>query len=132
MNTTQQHWANELHCCEERKSSLEDFTMLSSFSVTLSIAFYIFTFIMGKRKERVQDIPNDLMPPQPAADDADDTIDTVMNISPDEPNTSKSFSNNSKILNSKNDSLHSDDDTDDDDDDQILPIQNTNLIEIGE
>lgn len=106
--------------------------MLSSFSVTLSIAFYIFTFIMGKRKERVQDIPNDLMPPQPAADDADDTIDTVMNISPDEPNTSKSFSNNSKILNSKNDSLHSDDDTDDDDDDQILPIQNTNLIEIGE
>lgn len=133
MNTTQQHWANDLHCCEERKSSLEDFSLVSSFSVTLSIAFYIFTFIMGKRKERVQEIPNDLMPPR----DADESGDTVMNISPDDPTTSESvrtnFAKNPKIQNGTNDLLSSnDDDTDNDDNEIILPIQNTNLIEIGQ
>lgn len=128
MNTTQQHWANYLHCCEERKSSsLEDFSLASSFSITLSIAFYIFTFIMGKRKERIQEIPNDLMPPQ----DADESGETVMNINSDEPTTSAAnLATNSKILNSLNDA-HSSDDGDTDDED-ILPIQNTNLIEIGQ
>lgn len=136
MNKTQQHWANELHCCEERKSSLEDFSFLSSFSVTLLIAFYIFTFIMGKRKERVQDIPDDLMPPPPQ--EPDESADTVMNINSDDPATSASAngSSHSKILNSEHNALDGvgddDDDTDDDNDADILPIQNTNLIEIGE
>lgn len=132
MNKTQQHWANELHCCEERKSSLEDFSLMSSLSITLSIAFYIFTFIMGKRKERVQDIPDDLMPPR----DADQSDDTAMNINPDEPTTSELpqaiLFSHSKILNNFNGSLSDDDDDNDDADEDILPIENTNLIEIGQ
>lgn len=131
MNTTQQHWA-DLNCCEERKSSLEDFSLVSSFTITLSIAFYIFTFIMGKRKERVQDIPNDLMPPR----NADESGDTGMNISPDDPTTSESvvgnLATNSKVQNGWNDSLSNNDDDTDDDDAIFTPIQNTNLIEIGE
>lgn len=88
---------------------------------------------MGKRKERLHDIPNDLMPPAPQ--DADESADTVMNLSPDEPTTSASAGANvdadSKLLNNERSSLHDDDDTDTDDED-ILPIQNVNLIEIGE
>lgn len=129
MNTTQQHWASFLHCCEERKtSSLEDFSLASSFSITLSIAFYIFTFIWGKRKERVQEIPDDLMPPR----DADESGETVMNISPVEPSTSElaaaNLTTDAKIQNDLMDSPSSDDD----DDENILPVQNTNLIEIGQ
>lgn len=127
MNTTQQHWANQLHCCEERvASSLEDFSLASSLSITLSIAFYIVTFIMGKRKERIQEIPDDLMPPR----DANESGETVMNISPtDEPTTSESAAANTKIQNNLMESPSSDDD---DDDEDILPVQNTNLIEIGQ
>lgn len=87
---------------------------------------------MGKRKERVQEIPDDLMP----ARDADESGETVMNISRNDPSTSESAGANvpasSKILNRLNDSSSGDDDTDNDDDVDILPIQNTNLIEIGQ
>lgn len=80
---------------------------------------------MGKRKERIQEIPDDLMPPR----DADESGETVMNISPDEPTTSESAAAaNTKIQNNLMESPSSDDD----DDEDILPVQNTNLIEIGQ
>lgn len=81
---------------------------------------------MGKRKERIQEIPDDLMPPR----DANESGETVMNISPtDEPTTSESAAANTKIQNNLMESPSSDDD---DDDEDILPVQNTNLIEIGQ
>lgn len=126
MNTTQQHWANHLKCCQERvSSSLEDFSLASSLSITLSIAFYIFTFIWGKRKERVQDIPDDLMPPQ----DADESSGTIMNISPDEPTTSESATNRPTDTKKQNNWI---DAPSSDDDDNNLPVENPNLIEIGQ
>lgn len=84
---------------------------------------------MGKRKERIQDIPNDLMPPPPSQEEHE-SDDTVMNISPDEPTTSveANLAATSKILNSN----YNSDTEDDNEDEDILSLQNANLIEIGE
>lgn len=123
MNTTQFRWANETGCCAGRETPMADFYALSSSSIVFAIAFYIATFLIGKRNERIQYIPDDLMPP--GRSDAHN--ETVMNINPEVPSTSEDQIDEiyvGKIINVQADSSSSDDDAD------ILPIQNQNLIRI--
>lgn len=128
MNTTQFRWANETGCCSDRQPIMTDFFVTSSFSIVISIMFYIATFIIGKRNERVQCIPDDLMPPG----HSNQSNDTVMNINPaQEPSTSEDQggpTDNDKIINTQADSISSD--GGEDEDEEILPIENPNLIQI--
>lgn len=81
------------------------------------------TYLIGMRKERIQHIPDDLMPPG----DPDQSNGTIMNIDVTEPSTSESsIYGNSKINNIINN--HLDDSTSSDED--ILPTENPNLIAI--
>lgn len=125
MNKTRIRWSKELHCCEDRKHSKEDFFALSSSSVFLSVVFYIAVYLFGLRKERIQDIPHDLMPP--STDDQNQSNGTIMNINAEEPSTSESPGTIepqlAKIINVSDDSSSSDDE-------DLLPIENPNLIQI--
>lgn len=125
MNKTRIHWSKELHCCEDRKYSKEDFFALSSSSVFLSVVFYIAIYLFGLRKERIQDIPHDLMPP--SSDDRNQSNGTIMNINAEEPSTSESPEAIEPQLAKK---INLSDDSSSDDDEDILPIENPNLIQI--
>lgn len=136
MNTTQSLWTDKTGCCSKRQPPTSDFFVLSAFSIVISIGFYIATFIIGKRNERVQYIPDDLMP----TNTQNRLDDTVMNINDAESTTSTNLLNSPELpdrIQSKptnygsilNTSTSSSDDNDDADED-ILPIQNPNLIQI--
>lgn len=117
---TRNQWA-DANCHENRTTSDDEFYMVSSFSVTMSICFYILTYIVGVRKERIQDIPNDLMPPA----DMNESNRTIMNILDAVASTSNAAGPILRI--NSNDSSSSDDDNEDDivsTDDKILPIYN--------
>lgn len=129
MNKTQIHWSKVLNCCgQKRKHSRRDFLAFSSSTIFLAIAFYIAVYLVGLRKERIQYVPDDLMPPP--ADDQNHSNGTIMNINTEEPSTSESLApierkhkiTTAKIVNLSEDSLS--------DDEEILPIQNPNLIQI--
>lgn len=137
MNKTQSIWTDDTGCCSKRQPPNSDFYVLSAFSIVISIGFYIATLIIGKRNERIQYIPDDLMPPN-----HQNRLDvTVMNINDAESTTSTNLLNASNFpdgIQSKptnygsisNRSTSSSDDNDEDDDIDILPIQNPNLIQI--
>lgn len=132
MNETRYKWSTPLPldgfgCCKDRNPSMEDFSLISALSLTLSLTFYVVTFIMGKRGEnQLQHIPDDLMPPR----NRDETDDAIMNINEEEPSTSDPpaaaiQNNSSNILNASDDSSSSNDE-----DDDPLPLHNQNLIQI--
>lgn len=122
MNKTQILWSKEMHCCEDRKSSLLDFLTLSGSSIAVSILFYISIYLFGLRSERIQCIPDDLMPPNHESGQSNGTI---MNINHEEPSTSElTLGNNSgvtKLIAESGDSSS---------DDESLLVSNPNLIQI--
>lgn len=120
MNKTRIQWTNA-KCCEDRKSSEVEFFAISSFSIFISIAFYIATFLFALRKERLEfRIPDDLMPPE----NRDQTNRRIMNIHVDDPSTSATLlsENGAKQLDLLDDSASSDE--------EISPIENQNLFTI--
>lgn len=125
MNKTRIDWTT-LKCCKDREPSLTEFVTLSSFSIVVGIFFYIGTYLIGSRKERIQHIPDDLMPEDP--EQSHESNGTVMNINGDEPTASESSRGSepeiAKIINNDSDDSMLSEDED------ILPIQNSNLIEI--
>ncbi|XP_055317273.1 uncharacterized protein LOC129576348 [Sitodiplosis mosellana] len=124
MNKTRIRWSKELQCCGDRKYSKEEFLTLSSSSVFFSIIFYVAIYLFGLRKERIQYVPDDLMPPP--SDDQNHSNGTIMNINSEEPSTSESPApieqKLAKKINVSEDSSS--------EDEEILPIQNPNLIQI--
>lgn len=128
MNKTRIRWSKELQCCGDRKDSRQDFLAFSSSTIFLGIAFYIAVYLVGLRKERIQYVPDDLMPPP--ADDQNQSNGTIMNINSEEPSTSESpapLERKSKVTAAKIVNLSEDSSSDDE---QILPIENPNLIQI--
>ncbi|XP_031622570.1 uncharacterized protein LOC116340287 [Contarinia nasturtii] len=123
MNKTQIRWSKELGCCDHRKSSLLDFFTLSGSSIFVSVLFYISIYLYGLRSERIQCIPDDLMPQNREDDQSNGTI---MNINNEEPSTSEllleSDSKIAKLISESADSSSSDD--------EPLPISNPNLSQI--
>lgn len=86
----------------------------------MSISFYVVTFIIGKRKDRIHEIPNDLMPPP---QDVNESNRTIMNIQAEGSSTENFTQPNVRVI--PNNSTSSDEEND-----EILPIQNPNLIQI--
>lgn len=121
MNKTQIRWSKDFKCCDDRKSSMTDFLVASISSICVSIGFYIVLFLFGLRKERIQHIPDDLMPPQ--SNDRNQSNQTIMNINVCDPITSEPLhaNENQNFINDL-DGLSTDD--------EILPPQNPNLIQI--
>lgn len=119
MNKTRINWTS-MKCCKDRTSSPVEFLTLSGFSVFISIVFYMATYLIGVRKERIQYIPDDLMP---LPGDREQSNGTIMNINAAESSTNQDDEPVNKIINNDfDDSMSSDDD--------ILPTGNANLLEI--
>lgn len=87
MNKTQIRWSQELKCCNDRKTSEIEFMSLSCVSIFVSILFYIGTYFFTMRKERIQHIPDDLMPPEHMESHSSRP---VMNINATEPSINDS------------------------------------------
>lgn len=109
MNKTQIFWSKTLKCCSDRESSEVEFISLSCISIFVSILFYIGTYIFTLRKERIQYIPDDLMPPEHSGGQSSEAI---MNINVPNPSISDSPRTNrtslTKITNISDDSSSDD------------------------
>lgn len=62
MNETRIEWSGRLHCCQGRTLELLGFWIATGIVICVTIAFYCTMIFYTKRRERIQYIPNDLMP----------------------------------------------------------------------
>lgn len=62
MNETRIDWSGRLHCCQGRELELLSFWLASGVAIVLTAIFYCSMVFDTKRRERIQFIPNDLMP----------------------------------------------------------------------
>lgn len=62
MNQTRIDWSERLHCCQGRSLELLGFWIATGIAICITAIFYCTMFFDTRRRERIQFIPNDLMP----------------------------------------------------------------------
>lgn len=133
MNKTQIKWSKDLKCCNDRQSSVLEFATLSCITIVVSVLFYIGTFSLTLRKERIQYIPDDLMPPEHSNHHHHQSSRPVMNIHAAGTSISDSPMTNRTIL-TKTPNLSDDSSSSDDEPLPNIPnipkIQVQNLLEL--
>lgn len=138
MNQTRIKWSEDLHCCADRTLKLFGFWITTSLAVALTVVFYLFVVVDTRRSERVQYIPNDLMPyDRNALIGSQETVNASdANMpGPSSSNISTSYHQQQfqpeQIIGMQYERAESDGDHSDDDDNIDIPLPQT-LISLDE
>lgn len=132
MNQTRIKWSEDLHCCADRTLKLFGFWITSSLAVGLTVVFYFFVVLDTRRRERVQYIPNDLMPyDRNALIGSQETVNVANEHMPEQSSSNNSTSyhqqhfQSEKIHENLYHNIDSDRDHSDDDDDNDIVLPQT-------